>query len=115
MENWKTYSLGDYAIIKGGKRLPLGSQLTVLKNAHPYIRVRDMTKRIIPRGNLLYVPDEIFPLIKRYIVDSGDIIISIVGTIGLISVIDDNLNNASLTENCAKINYDKSKLVFEKQ
>ncbi len=50
-----------------------------------------------------YVPDHIFPKIKNYIVNTNDVIVSIVGTIGLVSIITEKLNNASQTENCAKL------------
>lgn len=95
--------LADIVKIKGGKRLPKGENLQVTLNAHPYIRVRDMKGKFIPTDELEYVPDHIFPKIKNYIVNTNDVIVSIVGTIGLVSIITEKLNNASLTENCAKL------------
>ena len=95
--------LGDIVKIKGGKRLPKSSQLQVIKNDHPYIRVRDMGERYLPRSGLEYVPDNIFPSISRYIVNTNDLILSIVGTVGLVSIVDEFFNNASLTENCVKL------------
>lgn len=74
-----------------------------MQNAHPYIRVSDMGNRIIDKSKLLYVPDKTFTSISRYTVNDGDIILSIVGTIGLISQVTAELDNASLTENCVKI------------
>ncbi len=62
-----------------------------------------MGARYIPRTGLEYVPDITFPEISRYIVNTNDLIISIVGTIGLVSIIDGYFNNASQTENCAKL------------
>lgn len=41
--------------------------------------------------------------IARYIVSEGDVIISIVGTIGLTAIIDASLDKANLTENCDKL------------
>ena len=95
--------LGDIVTVKGGKRLPKGQQLQTAPNTHPYIRVRDMGQRFIPRNGLEYISDEVFLKISRYIVNTNDVIISIVGTIGLVSVIDDFFDNASQTENCAKL------------
>lgn len=103
MTNWKEYRLGEIAKVKGGKRLPKGGNLTTFPNAHPYIRVRDMGSRHLPIENLEYVPDDVFPSIKNYIVDSGDVILSIVGSVGLVSMVNENLDKASLTENCVKI------------
>jgi len=62
-----------------------------------------MGYRYIPSEGLEFVPDEIFPKIKRYIVEENDVIISIVGTIGLVSIIDGRLHLASQTENAAKL------------
>ena len=95
--------LADIVKIKGGKRLPKGENLQITPNAHPYIRVRDMKGKFIPTDELEYVPDHIFPKIKNYIVNTNDVIVSIVGTIGLVSIITEKLNNASQTENCAKL------------
>jgi type I restriction enzyme S subunit len=102
-ENWKTYKLGEIADIKGGKRLPKGEVLVSFKTVHPYIRVTDMSNRTIPIEKLQYVTNDIFPKISRYIVNTDDLILSIVGTVGSVSIIDQKLNNASLTENCVKI------------
>lgn len=101
--NWKTYKLGEVADIKGGKRLPKGDVLLTSVTNHPYIRVTDMGTRTIPIEKLQYVPDDVFPKISRYIVNTNDLILSIVGTVGSISIIDKKLDNASLTENCVKI------------
>ncbi|NOI25930.1 restriction endonuclease subunit S [Vibrio mediterranei] len=96
-------TLGELVNIKGGKRLPKGAQLQSEPNSHPYIRVRDMGDKYIPEHGLEYVPDDVFPSISRYIVNTNDVIISIVGTIGLVSIIDERFDNASQTENCAKL------------
>jgi len=83
---WPVIPLGEIVKIKGGKRLPKGCTLQTKPNKHPYIRVRDMGKRFIPHNGLEYVPDDVFLKIKRYIVEENDVIISIVGSIGFISV-----------------------------
>ena len=105
MEEWKEYRLGDVAIIKGGKRLPKGINLISTPNNHPYIRVRDLgfNKTLELISSYEYVDDETQKLISKYIVNTGDIIISIVGTIGLIGIVGKTLNNANLTENCVKV------------
>lgn len=102
--SYNIVKLEELVKIKGGKRLPKGANLQKIVSEHPYIRVRDMGNKYIPREGLEYVPNKIFPEIDKYIVESGDLIISIVGTIGLISIIDEYFHKASLTENCAKLN-----------
>lgn len=96
-------TLGELVKIKGGKRLPKGSQLQSKPNSHPYIRVKDMGNKFITDHGLGYVPDDVIPSISRYIVNTNDVIISIVGTIGLVSIIDERFDNAPQTENCAKL------------
>ena len=103
MSEWKEYKLGEIAKIKGGKRLPKGSTLIKTKTQHPYIRVRDMGDRFIPTSDLEYVPNDVFPLIKNYTVNKNDVILSIVGSVGLVSIVNEELHHASLTENCVKI------------
>lgn len=97
--------LGEVAAVKGGKRLPKGIQLITIPNTHPYIRVRDLNNsRVLELDNSFeYVDDETQKTISRYVVEAGDIVLSIVGTIGLVSIVGETLNGANLTENCVKL------------
>ena len=106
MSEWKEYRLGDIADIKGGKRLPKGVNLVTTPNNHPYIRIRDFdsNKVLELNNNFEYVDNETQKLISRYIANTDDILLSIVGTIGLVAKVGSSLNNANLTENCVKIN-----------
>lgn len=102
---WKDIRLGDVADVKGGKRLPKGKQLINIPNTHPYIRVRDLGKSKFLQLNseYEYVDDETQKSISRYIVNEGDILLSVVGTVGLVGIVGHTLNNANQTENCDKI------------
>ena len=102
-KGWVITTLGNICKPKGGKRLPKGETLISERTDHPYIRITDFEGNSINKSNLQFVPDETFKKISRYIVNEGDVIISIVGTIGLVALIDKKLNNASLTENCVKL------------
>lgn len=101
----RTIKIGDICDVKGGKRLPLGSDLIEQKNSHPYIRIRDLKDScfVILDDDFLYVDDETQQEISRYITNTNDLLISIVGTIGLTSIVHSSLNNANLTENCVKL------------
>lgn len=72
---------------------------------HPYIRVRDVgnSRYVCLTDQFQYINDETHSAISRYIVNTDDIIISIVGTIGLLGKIHSSLNKANLTENCVKL------------
>ena len=100
-----TVLLGEIATIKGGKRLPKGSTLISVKNKHPYIKVKDMKEGKIIKLNdeFEYVEESVQKKISNYTVSENDLILSIVGTIGLVSKVDSSLNKANLTENCVKI------------
>ena len=105
MEEWKECKLGDLVTVKGGKRLPKGINLISTKNSHPYIRIRDLgkSKYLQLNSDYEYVDDETQKSISRYITNKGDVLISIVGTIGLIGIVGESLDNANLTENCVKL------------
>ena len=109
---WKKVQLGDVASVRGGKRLPKGKRLVTSNSAHPYIRVRDMsgTKVLEINEKFEFVPTDAVEEINRYKVNTNDIIISIVGSVGEVSMVGASLDGANLTENCAKI----SKLNDEK-
>lgn len=111
MGEWKEYQLDELASVTGGKRLPLGAFLTDMPTSHPYIRTRDLAGNKVDANALQFVPDDVFPHIKQYIVTAGDIIVSVVGTIGLCAMIPEELHNASLTENCNRISGFKTSLV----
>lgn len=104
-EGWERDFLKNYCRIKGGKRLPKDNELNGNKEGRPYIRVADMNKDkfITLNSKFQYVSDEIQKSISRYIVEKDDLLISIVGTIGLVNIIDESLHQANLTENCFKI------------
>lgn len=100
-----TVKMGTFSNVLGGKRVPKGSALTFAKTSHPYIRVRDMTKPKVVEltEDFMYVEESDFHRISRYIVDAGDLILSIVGTVGAVSLVGESLDKANLTENCSKI------------
>ena len=50
-----------------------------------------------------YIDEETYSAISRYTVNTGDIVISIVGSIGLLGKIHSSLDKANLTENCVKL------------
>ena len=97
--------LGSLADVKGGKRLPKGVNLITASNSHPYIRVRDLNNTVFASlsTEYEYVDDETQKSISKYVVSTNDVLISIVGTIGLTAIVDHTLDKANLTENCVKL------------
>lgn len=102
--NWPTYKLEDISTVKSGKRLPKGEALISGKTAHPYVRLVDIELGKICSLNVRYLTTDTQSKISRYIVESGDVCLAIVGhTIGVVFYIDDEWNNANLTENAARL------------
>lgn len=104
-EGWEVKNLSEITKIKGGKRMPSGESLISEPTGHPYIKVADLgiEKFALLNEKYEYVPLVAQSKIARYIVSKGDLILSIVGTIGIAKIIGDSLDKANLSENCVKI------------
>lgn len=104
-EGYSIISLDSLCTVKGGKRLPVDCELLDVPTEHPYIRVRDVggNRYVCLTNQFQYIDEETHSAISRYIVNTGDIVISIVGTIGLLGKVHSSLNKANLTENCVKL------------
>ena len=74
----------EFASVRGGKRLPLGTSLTDRETRHPYIRVTDMRSGGVDVHDIKYVPAGVFPFIKSYRIYSADLFISVAGTLGIV-------------------------------
>ena len=79
----------------GGSKCPCCSGYTFIKGKNA------LFASLTP--NYAYVDKETQKSISRYIVSTGDVLISIVGTIGLTAIVDSTLDKANLTENCVKV------------
>ena len=102
-QNWCWCRLGTLVAVLGGKRIPAGRKLTANNTGHVYIRVSDMKDGGVDTANLLYVPEDIYPLIARYVINSTDIFITVAGTIGRVGKIPAELDGSNLTENADRL------------
>ena len=102
-ESWKWVKLGNILSVYGGKRIPAGRKLTDTNTGHIYIRVSDMKNGTVATDNLLFVPNDLYDSISRYIIKTEDIYITVAGTIGRVGKIPPELDGANLTENCVKL------------
>lgn len=102
-EDWEVKELSSISEIKSGKRLPKGSLVTSSKTPYPYIRVIDMNMGYLNLSNIMYVPENVQPMISKYIISKNDIYISVAGTLGLVGKIPEELDGANLTENANRI------------
>ncbi|MBB5661122.1 restriction endonuclease subunit S [Brevundimonas halotolerans] len=95
--------LGEVAMVKGGKRLPKGSQYSDDPTGFRYVRVTDWNDHEIEPARVQWIPSETAAAIRRYTISSADLFISIAGSIGLVALVPAELDGAHLTENAAKI------------
>lgn len=102
-ESWKWVRLGDVLSVYGGKRIPAGRKLIDIDTGHIYIRVSDMKNGTVMTDNLLFVPNDIYDSISRYIIKKEDIYITVAGTIGRVGKIPPELDGANLTENADRL------------
>ncbi len=103
-EDWEVKYIEDIAEVKGGKRLPLGHELTEATTPYPYIRVTNMSMGRLNDKKILYVPSEVQPKIKNYTISKDDLYIAVAGnTLGMVGTIPAKFDGANLTENADKI------------
>ena len=103
-DGWKTVTVGDIADLKGGKRVPKGYKLETEPTGYPYIRVADFNEDgSVDMDDIHYISKEVYDGIKRYIITTEDVYISIAGTIGKSGIVPRELNGANLTENACRL------------
>lgn len=100
---WILVKLEDVCDVKGGKRLPSGTDFAKQCTPYPYIRVVDFQDGSINDSQLKYLDKDTQRQIYRYIINKEDVFISIAGTIGVVGVIPEYLDGANLTENAARL------------
>ena len=102
-ENWKVVSVQEIATVKGGKRLPKGHQYSIRKTPFAYLRVTDFKDMSVATNDLKYITEITRSKISKYTISQSDVYISIAGSIGMVGLIPEQLEGASLTENAAKL------------
>lgn len=103
-KGWEVKKLGEVTKIKGGKRLPIGDKLITKNTGFPYIKAGNIKRGKVTLNDLEYLFPETQKKIKNYIVQTGDVCVTIVGAnIGDVGIVPIELNGANLTENAAKI------------
>ena len=95
--------IGDVATVKGGKRIPKGYPLLDTPTSHIYIRVTNMKENTLTSDKLKYISDEVFQMIKNYIINKEDLYLTIAGTIGEAGIVPPLFDNMNLTENAVKL------------
>ena len=90
--------------VKGGKRIPKGSNLIKENTGYPYIKAGNIKNGKITLKEIEFLTDDLRNKLKRYTVEKGDVCITVVGVnIGDIGIVPDELHLANLTENANKL------------
>lgn len=103
-EKWAWVKIKDIGDVKGGKRLPKGESLVTTDTGFPYIKAGNLKSGTVIEEGIEFLLPDIQKKISRYIVEAGDVYITIVGAcIGDSGVIPEKYDGANLTENACKI------------
>ena len=91
-------------LIKSGKRLPKGAIFSDKITPYPYIRARDIKAGRIYVDELAFLTKEVQKRIAQYIVNTNDVVITIVGaSVGDVGFVTPELNGFNLTENAVRL------------
>nr|WP_314901832.1 restriction endonuclease subunit S [uncultured Deefgea sp.] len=88
----------SYGIVQTGENLPKGT---------PCLRVVDLTKNVIQPDEMIRTSDEINNAYKKTILEKDEIVMALRGEVGLVRLIDFNLEGANITRGLARISAKK--------
>ena len=108
------YRISDICSIKSGKRLPAGTDFSVEPTPYRYIRSRDIKDGKISLEDVAYIDKETKNKIKKYIINSGDIAITIVANIGDVGYATQECDGINLTENAVRLTSFDERCVYSK-
>ena len=103
--SWSIGKLGGMCEVISKGTTPTSLQIKNLDKNIPFIKVKDINcNGTIKISGLDLIPDEVHKkVLKRSILKTGDILFSIAGTIGRVSILPENLNNSNCNQAVAFI------------
>ncbi|MCL5093947.1 MAG: restriction endonuclease subunit S [Patescibacteria group bacterium] len=103
-KNRKLTKLRIVAEVNGGKRLPKGTAIQESEtDVIPYIRATDVKNLKVKVDSAAKISKEIHQGIQNYQLKKDDIVITIVGTIGEVGILENDVEVCDFTENIARI------------
>ncbi|MCX6791495.1 MAG: restriction endonuclease subunit S [Candidatus Gottesmanbacteria bacterium] len=96
LDKFPRKTLSEIAQITDGNHLTIAEQF--VNSGTRYLRGKDLQDFFISDSDPMYIPDKLFPKLKRSHILKKDVLISIVGTVGLISIVADDFER--LTGSC---------------
>ena len=90
------FPISELCYVSDGNHMSMAKYFD-LENGIPYYRGKDLTDFFLENVNPIFIPARIFnsPLMKRSHFKTGDVLISIVGTIGNLSLVTENIKYAT--------------------
>ena len=96
--------LKNVADVNGGKRLPKGTVIVESEaNNIPYVRATDIKNLRVNLDTAIRIPKEIHKEIQNYQLKRDDVVITIVGTIGEVGILEEEVEVCDFTENVARV------------
>ena len=108
------YRIGNICSIKSGKRLPAGFDFSVEPTKYRYIRSRDIKAGTICLDDVAYIDEETKKRINKYIINTGDVAITIVANIGDVGYATPDCDGINLTENAVRLTAFDETVVYSK-
>lgn len=106
--NWKRVVIKDICEIRSGKRLPKGRSFSQESTKYPYIRARDIKNGKINTEELVYLDEVTHKKLKQYVISTGDVVLTVAGSIGNVAYANKDVDGFNLTENAVRLtNFDK--------
>lgn len=105
-KGWEVAQLGSRLAVHGGKRLPAGHVYAETPTGFRYLRVLDFFRRKFTTEELVMLHRSTFEALERYEIHSGDLFISIAGSLGYVGVFRPSAvphERTILTENAARL------------
>lgn len=113
-KNKISIKLSQVSKISGGKRLPKDTVLFEDENHYiPYVRGVDIKNLKINIESTNKLTKEIHKTIQNYQLKDKDIVVSIVGTIGNVGMLNQNIEVCDFTENIARLRLEDKKILHK--
>lgn len=97
LAQWHTKELIDVVRVSDGNHGSISASFSTTDGVR-YMRGKDLNDFFISNDDPVYIPESEYRKIKRSHIFRDDVLISIVGTVGLVSIVADDLER--LTGNC---------------
>ena len=108
----KLVKLKSLAEVKGGKRLPKGTVIIETEaNIIPYVRAKDIKNLKVNLDIAIKLPKEVHREIQNYQLQQNDVVVTIVGTIGNVAILEQAVKVCNFTENIAKVRVSKDSIL----